>query len=47
VILFAGIIISPMLINGIRYLDQPSAVLDLFHQFSRGKKLDAIRSRIA
>ncbi|MGA2242132.1 MAG: hypothetical protein ABSH11_08845 [Verrucomicrobiota bacterium] len=45
-VFLGGISLLPVLIQRIRDLRQPRPVLDLFQQFRRGKKLDAVRCRI-
>ena len=44
---FGRVPLLPVLIQRIRDFCQPGSVLNLFQQFRRGKKLDAVRRRIA
>lgn len=46
-VLFAGVLVLPVLANGVADLDQPSAVFCQFQNVRRGKILAAIGRRIA
>ena len=45
--LFAGILLPPMLIDGVRQFGEPSAILERFQNIHRRKKFGAVLGRIA
>jgi hypothetical protein len=47
IVLFGGILFLPMLVDCVCDLRKPRPVLGLFHHLGGGKKLDAVRRRIA